>query len=303
MPEPERLEFDVFEACSSTPAGVNHVNHSMHRSIRNRGSRLFLLAAGMAMLLACSAISAQERTTLRKVEIHGLQRRSPDQVIAASGLKVGDPIDASMMDAAADKLMRSGWFQTVNYRARTADSETTVVFEVMEKVAAINASAAETLGHVVWIGNAVLSSEALSTAFGLLGGDPAPQTQIDEGLGRIRKAYARRGYINAEITDVTRNLDGRRANYQFTIREGQQYRMGVLSITGLGPAETGQLKSRWTLAGGAVFDDSYLDQFRTTVLRPFVTSRAQRTGIRSRFELNTRPDTQKQTVDVIITFK
>jgi outer membrane protein insertion porin family len=256
----------------------------------------------MTMLLASAAVSAQERTTLRKVEIHGLQRRSADQVIATSGLKVGETIDASMIDAAADRLMRSGWFQSVDYRVRTADSDTTVVFEVMEKVAAINVSA-ETLGRVVWIGNAVLSSEALSTAFGLRGGDLAPQTKIDEGLGHIRKAYARRGYINAEISDVTRNLDGRRANYQFTIREGQQYRMGLLSITGLGLAETGQLKSRWTLAGGAVFDDSYLDQFRTTVLRPFVASRAQRTGIRSRFEINTRPDTQKRVVDVIITFK
>ena len=275
----------------------------MHRSIRNRGGRRFLLFAGIAMLFAPAAISAQERTTLRKVEIHGLQQRSADQVIAASGLKVGDTIDASMIDAAADRLMRSGWFQSVDYRVRNAESDTTVVFEVREKVAAINVSAAETLGRVLWIGNAALSSEALSTAFGLRDGELAPQTKIDEGLGRIRKAYARRGYITAEITDVTRNLDGQRANYHFTIREGRQYRMGFLSITGLGSAETGQLKSRWTLAGAAVFDDSYLAQFRTTVLRPFVASRAQRTGIRSRFEINTRPYTQKQTVDVIITFK
>lgn len=303
MPEPERLEFDVFEACSSTAVRVNYMSNSTHRSIRNRGSRLFILAAGMTMLLASAAISAQERTTLRKVEIHGLQRQSVDQVIAASGLKVGDTIDASALDAAADRLMRSGWFQSVNYRVRTAESDSTVVFEVMEKVAAINVAAAETFGRVIWSGNTVLSSEELSTAFGLRAGDPAPQTKIDEGLGRVRKAYARRGYINAEITDVTRNLDGRRANYQFTIREGQQYRMGVLSITGLGPAETVQLKSRWTLAGGTVFDDSYLDQYRTTVLRPFVASRAQRSGIRSRFEINTKPDPQKHTVDVIITFK
>lgn len=255
------------------------------------------------MLFASAAISAQERTTLRKVEVNGLQRQSPDQVIAASGLKVGDPIDGPMIDAAADRLMRSGWFQSVDYRVRTADSDTTVVFEVKEKVAAISVAAAEALGRVVWIGNVALSSEELSSAFGLRDGDPAPQTKVDEGLGRIRKAYARHGYINAEITDVTRNLEGRRTNYQFTIREGRQYRMGLLSITGLGPAETGQLKSRWTLAGGEVFDDSYLDQFRTTVLRPFVANRAQRTGIRSRFEISTKPDTQKQTVDVIITFK
>ncbi len=255
------------------------------------------------MLCASAAVSAQERTTLRKVEVHGLQRRTPDQVIATTGLKVGDLIDATTIDAAADKLMRSGWFQSVNYRVRNGDDGSTVVFEVMEKVAAIEVSATETFGQVVWIGNTALSSDVLSTAFGLRTGDPAPQAKIDEALGRIRKAYAGRGYINAEITDVTRNLEARRTNYQFTIREGQQYRMGVLTVTGLNGVDTRSLRGKWTLAGGAVFDDSYLEQFRTTVLRQFVASRAQRTGIRSKFEVNTNPDSQKQTVDVIITFK
>jgi outer membrane protein assembly factor BamA len=303
MPEPERLEFDVFEACSSTAARVNHVNNPSHRSIRNRGRRLFLVAAGVAMLFASAAISAQERTTLRKVEILGLQRRSPDEVIATSGLKVGDLIDASMIDAAADRLMRSGWFQSVNYRVRNADRDSTVVFEVVEKVTAISVAAAETFGQVAWSGNAALSSEDLSTAFGLRAGDLAPQTKIDQGLDRVRSAYARRGYISAQITKVTRNLDSRRTNYQFTIHEGQQYRMGVLTVTGLNGVDTRSLRGKWTLAAGAIFDDSYLERFRTTVLRPFVVSRAQRTGIRSQFGINTIPDSQKQTVDVIITFK
>ncbi|MGZ5437890.1 MAG: POTRA domain-containing protein [Pyrinomonadaceae bacterium] len=274
----------------------------MHRSIRNSERLLVLVAAGIAMLLASAAVSAQERTTLRKVEIHGLQRRSPDQVIAMTGLKVGDLIDASMLDAALDRLMRSGWFQSVDYRVRNADGDSTVIFEVMEKVAAISV-AAETLGQVVWSGNAALSSEDLSTAFALRAGDPAPQAKIDEGLGRIRKAYASRGYINAQVTDVMRRPDAGRTNYQFTIREGPQYRMGVLTITGLNGIETRSLRGKWTLGAGAVFDDSYLDNFRTTVLRPFVASRTQRTGIRSKLEVNTNPDIQKQTVDVIITFK
>jgi hypothetical protein len=63
------------------------------------------------------------------------------------------------------------------------------------------------------------------------------------------------------------------------------------------------LRGKWTLAAGELFDDSYREQFRTTVLRQFVASRAQRNGIRSKFEVNTTPDSQKHTVDVIITFK
>lgn len=279
------------------------MNNVMHRLIRNHRSRLLLVAAGVAILIASAAIHAQERTTLQKVEINGLQQRSPDQVIAATGLKVGDLIDASMIEAAADKLMRSGWFQTVNYRVRTADGGSTVVFEVIEKVAAVSVAATETFGQAGWSGNEALSSQELSTAFGLRAGDLASQAKIDEGLGRIRKAYASRGYINAQVTDVKRNPDGRRTNYQFTIREGRQYRMGGLTVTGLNGVDTRSLRGKWTLAAGTVFDDSYLEQFRTTVLRQFVASRAQRTGIRSKFEIISNPDSQRHTVDVIITFK
>jgi outer membrane protein assembly factor BamA len=304
MPEPERLEFGVIEACSSTAARVNHVSNSTHCSVRNRGSRLFLVAAGMAMLLTSAAISAQERTTLRKVEILGLQQRSPDQVIATSGMKVGEPIDASMIDAAADKLMRSGWFQSVDYRVRTADSDTTVIFEVVEKSPRSSTATGDVFGDVVWSGNSALSNQELDAAFGLRPGDSASLPNIDKGLAGVRAAYGRRGFINVDITGNGGVVAAtQRVTYQFTIREGQQYRMGVLTVTGLNGVDTRSLRGKWTLAAGAVFDDSYLEQFRTTVLRQFVASRTQRTGIRSRFEVNTQPDTQNRTVDVIITFK
>jgi hypothetical protein len=39
------------------------------------------------------------------------------------------------------------------------------------------------------------------------------------------------------------------------------------------------------------------------VLRPFVAELAQRTRQRMRFDVATRPDAQKQTADVVITFR
>jgi len=304
MPEPERLEFSVFEACCNTTARVNHVTNFTHRSIRNRGSRLFLVAAAVAMLLASATTSAQERTTLRKVEILGLQQRSPDQVIATSGLKVGDLIDASMIDAAADKLMRSGWFQSVNYRVRTADSDSTVIFEVVEKLATPASATADVLGVVVWKGNRVLSTDVLSNVSKLRAGSSADRPRIESGLEAVLKEYSRSGYVATEIIEVgTRDPVSRQMNYEFTILEGGQYRMGALVISGLASTDAQLLKSRWTLSPNTVFDGAYVEQFRTTVIRPFIASRTQRTGIRSRFEINTKPDTQKQTVDVIITFK
>lgn len=248
--------------------------------------------------------TAQPRTTLRKIEILGLQRLPAEQAIAATGLRIGDSIDGSIVDGAADKLMRSGWFQSVSYRVRSADGDTTVIFEVTEKPASSTSATGDVLGQVIWTGNSALSTEDLSNAFSLRSGDPAPLAKIDQGLGGVRKAYGRRGYINVQIFEtMTRDTSRGRVNYEFTIREGRQYRMGLLSIRGLPAGDARQLSSKWTLAPDTIFDDSYLEQFSTTVIRPFVANRTQRTGLRSKFDVNTKPDTQKQTVDVIITFR
>jgi outer membrane protein assembly factor BamA len=303
MLRPERLEFGVFEACSSLSKGVNRVACFEHRRLtyyRNRA----LLAAAATLILAASAplIHGQESTTLRKVEIIGLQRLSVDQVLAATGLKVGDQVDRSTIDNAAAKLQRSGWFKSVDYRVRIADNESIVVFEVAEKVPATDAGAAETLGQVAWSGNTILTDQELSGAFGLRTGEPAPQTKVDQGIDRVRKAYARRGYLGAGVS-AKRDLAGQRVNLQITVSEGPQHRMGVLTIAGLNAVDTRYLREKWTLAPDAVFDDSYPEQFTTTVIRPFIASRTQRTGVRSKFEVNTKPDAQKQSVDVIITFK
>ena len=270
-----------------------------------RPSLIRFAAATVFVLIAFAPeCSAQEKTTLRRVEIVGLQKLSPDQVIATSGLKVGDLIDASTIDAAANNLMRSGWFKSVSYRVRTADADTTVIFDVEEKAVRPTATTDDALGQVVWRGNVALTNQELASAFALRAGDSVSRTKTDQALDAVRKAYAHKGYINAQITEATtRDAANRRVNYQFAVREGQQYRMGALIVTGVSPADVRQLKNKWTLAPNAVFDDSYLDQFRSTVIRPFVSSLAQRTGLRSKFEVSTKPDRQKQTVDVIITFK
>ena len=265
-----------------------------------------MLIAGscfIALTATQSPAQAQEKTTLRRVEVVGLQRLSSGEVIGRTGLRVGNPVDARMIDDAAARLMNSGWFKSVNYRVQTADSDTTVIFEVAEKTATATApTATDVLGEMTWSGNTALTNQELATAFALRTGDAATRIKVDQALEAVRKAYARYGYINATISE-SNTRDAGRLNYQFTVSEGRQYRMGVLTIAGLTPADVRNLKSKWTLAAGTIYDDSYSDQYRSTVIRPFVTSLAQRTGARSKFEISTKPDTQKQTVDVIITFR
>ena len=265
----------------------------------------FTVAAALLSLLAFGAtVRGQQQTTLRRIEVLGLQRTSSDQVVQLSGLQLGQTIDARRIDAAADKLMASGLFRRVSYRVHSEDYDLTVIFEVEEKPATTVQSTGDLLGQVTWSGNRALSNQDLATAFALRSGDAAGRDKIDQAIEAVRKAYARRGYVNANIAQTSsRDAAARRVNYQFTVNEGQQYRMGTFTAIGLSPADARQLKSKWTLAADAVYDDGYLDQFRATVIRPFVAALTQRTGTRSKFDVSTKPDPQKQTVDVVVTFK
>jgi outer membrane protein assembly factor BamA len=159
-------------------------------------------------------------------------------------------------------------------------------------------------GKSVWDGNEKLTVDDLATALGMNPGDLADGIKIDNGVKNVGKAYGRRGYLTATVKESVEYDDAASlVTYRFNITEGQRYFMGALIVNGLTPADADQLKAKWTLGANAVFDESYIDQFRQTSLREFMNGMAQRSRARLRVEVETRPNAQKQTVDVVITLK
>jgi outer membrane protein assembly factor BamA len=156
-----------------------------------------------------------------------------------------------------------------------------------------------------WSGNQSLSATDLSTALGMKTGEIADGNKIDAGLKEVRKAYGRKGYI-AVRTNESYEFDGtaQRVTYRCVVQEGRQYHMGNLIINGLAPDLSQTLKESWTLASGAIFDESYVDDFRLNALPRFIGTQMQRSlAFRATATIETRPDAQKLTVDVTITFK
>jgi outer membrane protein assembly factor BamA len=156
-----------------------------------------------------------------------------------------------------------------------------------------------------WTGNQVLPATELADALAMKTGEVADGLKIDNGLKAVRRAYGRKGYLGVRMKDAMTFDDAtRRVTYEFTINEGPQFRMGNLIINGLAPADTQSLKEKWTLAPGAVYDESYLDDFRNNN-REFLGALFQRLRgtLQGRISTEIKPDIQKQTVDVVITFK
>jgi outer membrane protein assembly factor BamA len=157
-----------------------------------------------------------------------------------------------------------------------------------------------------WKGNQVLLAEELSATLGMKAGEVADGLKIDNGIKKVRKAYGQRGYMAADVKESSELDDASgRVSYRFVVAEGPRYFMGKLIINGLSAEDAERLKAKWTLGTNAVFNESYVEDFRQTGLREFLTSLVQRSpgGSGARVEVEEKSDPQKQTVDVIITFR
>ncbi len=163
----------------------------------------------------------------------------------------------------------------------------------------VEEGAAYSWEQAVWAGNAALTAAELDAALGMKTGEIADGLKINKALREVREAYGRKGYIflslkpRQEFADETR-----RVTYAFDIKEGAQFRMGTLAVTGLAAADANRLKEKWTLRAGDVYDASYVDEFLKknlmTVSRP---------GTLQQMETSVKPDRQKLTVDVTLNFK
>src|SRR5258708_4070364 len=85
----------------------------LSRDVRRSALAVFVLLAALWSPAICPA---QKPVRLIKIEVVGNQRVTPVQIIATSQLKIGQTIDTSLVDAAAEKLMQSGLFKTLSYR-------------------------------------------------------------------------------------------------------------------------------------------------------------------------------------------
>ena len=77
-------------------------------------------------------VAAQQNFKIAKIEFEGLNRVSADEMIATTGLKIGESFSLASLDAAAQRLVDSGLFKNVAYRTRPNKDQITIIFQVEE---------------------------------------------------------------------------------------------------------------------------------------------------------------------------
>ena len=70
------------------------------------------------------------------------------------------------------------------------------------------------------------------------------------------------GYIEAQIREEQELYSATaQVIYHVSVKEGIQYKMGVLEIIGASPRTTKLLREKWHLSPGDVFNSSYAQEF------------------------------------------
>jgi outer membrane protein assembly factor BamA len=94
-----------------------------------------LVMFGFVAMCSSSARAQQPpagKMRLAKIEVVGLQQLKQEEIVAASGLQVGQTVDVETLDAAAEKLLASGLVAKLGYKLRERGGDATVTFEIVE---------------------------------------------------------------------------------------------------------------------------------------------------------------------------
>ena len=83
-------------------------------------------------LLVVLPVAAQQNFKIAKIDFEGLNRLSADDVMAHTGLKVGDRFSLAALDAAGQRLVDSGLFKNVGYKTRPNKDQITIIFQLEE---------------------------------------------------------------------------------------------------------------------------------------------------------------------------
>lgn len=122
-----------------------------------------------------------------------------------------------------------------------------------------------------WSGNLAIAPASLETATGMKPNEIANGKKIDEGWEAVQKEYSKSGYVEAKVSpEPVFDAQNLRVHYRVLVKEGIQYHMGNLTVSGVPQKVADRLKDRWRLKPGDVYDASYPKDFVNKEVFPAV---------------------------------
>jgi outer membrane protein assembly factor BamA len=157
---------------------------------------------------------------------------------------------------------------------------------------------------ITWVGNSAYSVTSLNTMVPFSTGVVVDGNKIQGTWNAIARSYGHIGYMEA-LVEPTATLDdaSEKVSYRVEVKEGPQYKMGELIVSGLSLDGEKKLRAAWTLTPGSVFDQTYFDDFIAKIGKPTPAIYGNIPVHYDKVGQLLRRNEDKHTVDVLIDFQ
>ncbi|HKS81227.1 MAG TPA: POTRA domain-containing protein [Candidatus Acidoferrales bacterium] len=154
---------------------------------------------------------------------------------------------------------------------------------------------------VKWAGNGAISSADLDMLNILMPGSVANGMEIAALWERVKTTYENQGFLDMTIQPAPQFDDANKlVTFTAAIQEGSQYHMGKLEVSGLSLEGERRIRAAWTIAPGAIFNESLYDAFLNQgIKRAFMGFPAHYDGVQRFLE----KDPKAGTLNVLLNFE
>ncbi|MGB8508983.1 MAG: POTRA domain-containing protein [Pyrinomonadaceae bacterium] len=213
---------------------------------------LLLLFAVTSPVAAQGTAASPQTVSLTKVEFEGLQRVTASEALAAAGLSIGQAIDPTILDAAAERLLNAGLFKSLSYRMRTLGVQATVIFKVEET----SRSVPVVFDNFVWFTDEELKTAVRRSVPGFDGLAPAGGGVTDTIKSVLQDLLHQRGVAGQVEYMPSADASGRNPQHVFTVK-GANLRVCDVHY----PGAVGVQEALLVQKSGALFNNEYSRSF------------------------------------------
>jgi outer membrane protein assembly factor BamA len=151
------------------------------------------------VLILVLPVAAQQNFKIAKIDFEGLNRVSAEEMIATTGLKIGEPFSLASLDVAAQRLVDSGLFKNVAYRTRPNKDQITIIFQVEE---AKVSSSRVIFDNFIWFNDVELIGAVKRELPSFDGTAPDTGNTVDRVIKALQR-FLHEHKIEATVTHMT----------------------------------------------------------------------------------------------------
>jgi len=195
-------------------------------------SVLILWVSGLWLSVESQAWGQVNSLVVHSISIEGNQRIDDAAILGQITVNVGEQMTTEISREQIRKIYDMGFFEDVQVKTKPALNGIDVIFVVTEKPFTV---------EIIFDGNKELSKDKLKEIVTLKSQVLSDQKEIKVSAEKIRDAYRKDGYHNAQVIPVVQALDETRNRITFFIQEGKRARIRDIVFEGVTVVEQDDL--------------------------------------------------------------